>query len=995
MAKLFVSYSRKDSVAARKLIEAFKSFQQEVWVDWESIPPAVDWLEQIFRGIEEADAFIFMVSPNSIISEVCKVEIARAAQNNKRIIPIVLKDVDPKDAPENIRKLNWTYIRKNDNFEEGLAKIKTAIELDLDWLEEHRRLQVRALEWHRRKDASLLLRGRDLRNAGDMVRTSTSKDPIPTELQLKYIEHSRQTERNRNLAWFATVMALLALAFLSYQAVTASIVARAKEADALVQKGEADKQRGLAEDNAALAERNRQEADKNAQEAIKQKDIAEKNAKFAEAQRSAARAQIYQTRTGELYKSTLFALDSWKKSPSDEAAEILRENIRLLPLPIAQIRQNGSITVLDLNPNGRAFLTASDDGTTCVRDLKDGNELFCATSSAPVMDAIFIRDGKSIVIGDKSGHVQELNAENGGLEREIEEGSPIRDLDVAANGKDVSIAREDGNITVLNIENPKDEGDHLKLTGKLTVADLSPDGRWFAAGSESGTVTVWDLNSSTIYPRGGHKGEVLAIRFSPNSRFVVSGGADNYAVGFDTQNGEEIFRLLHSDFVRDIVFAQNGTWFATASDDARVRVWDLSTARERLNMFQDSAITNVEISPDGKWITTTGDDNTARVWSAYTGVQMFQIPLETYGTALGFSEDNQRLVTCDGAGNIRIWDISGLNAPVNYIQFDELTRISKFTATGNTLIASDANRVWLLDPGKLSGPGSRPPSNASFAFKNDINGLVISPDSKTIGISTYENEYIIYNLKSRNPVRITPTGDAYALAFSADSSRFITGTNDRIIETWDVKTGKRISSLNEGDKILSIAAGPTAVAVGVADKLVILDANAEQKITKWQSPGQNQFVAFNSDGSLLAAANSSGQIEIWKQENGSYKLQNTVTRQQPYSIAFNPQGDLLAVGNLDNVFIIDTASGEEVSRIPHRGIVYSVSFSPDGKTLATASLKVIQLWDVSKLQKLRNSDLVQAACSRLINNFSTSDWQVLFGLDQPYIKLCQDLPVPE
>jgi len=93
MAKLFVSYSRKDSVAAHRLIEALKSIQQDVWVDWESIPPAVDWLEQIFRGIEESDAFIFLISPDSIASEVCKVEINRAAQNNKRIIPIVLRDV--------------------------------------------------------------------------------------------------------------------------------------------------------------------------------------------------------------------------------------------------------------------------------------------------------------------------------------------------------------------------------------------------------------------------------------------------------------------------------------------------------------------------------------------------------------------------------------------------------------------------------------------------------------------------------------------------------------------------------------------------------------------------------------------------------------------------------------------------------------------------------------------------------------------------------------
>src|SRR4029453_19114338 len=109
MAKLFVSYSRKDSATAHKLIEAFKSIQQDVWVDWESIPPAVDWLEQIFRGIEESDAFIFFIIPDSIASEVCKVEVGRAALNNKRIIPILVLDVNAHDALESIRKLNWTY----------------------------------------------------------------------------------------------------------------------------------------------------------------------------------------------------------------------------------------------------------------------------------------------------------------------------------------------------------------------------------------------------------------------------------------------------------------------------------------------------------------------------------------------------------------------------------------------------------------------------------------------------------------------------------------------------------------------------------------------------------------------------------------------------------------------------------------------------------------------------------------------------------------------
>ena len=993
MAKLFVSYSRKDSIEARKLIEAFKSIEQEVWVDWESIPPAVDWLEQIFRGIEESDAFIFLVSPDSVASDVCNVEIGRAAQNNKRIIPIVLRDVDPKSTHENIRKLNWTYIRENDNFDEGLQKVKTAIELDLDWLEEHRRLQVRSLEWHRKKDTSLLLRGRDLRNAQHMVATATAKDPTPTDLQKTFIQHSQRNERNRITAWIAAGTALLIMAILSYTALVQSDLARANAFEANQQREIAEKNAMQAIENAREAREAQQQAEDARLVAEEEREKAVQQEQIAASQRSAARAQIYQTRTGELYTSTLLAIDSWQRSPSEEAEEILRENISLLPLPIVQASQNGNINALELNQSEEIFLTASDDGSACVWNLQDMKQRFCVTSSTFMNDAVFALGGKSIVTGDEAGVVRVLNAETGSVEREFEPGSPVRDVDIGPDGKLLAISRANGLITIVDIQNQNANGYNLTLSGKLAVADFSPNGQWMAAGSEAGTVTVWNLSTRQIYSSGRHKGEVLAIRFSPNSRFVVSGGADNYAVGFDTQKGEEVFRLLHSDWVQDVTFPQNGPWLVTASDDARVRVWDINSGKERLIMFQDGAITNVKISSDGKWIAATGEDKTVRVWSVYTGVEMFQIPLKAPGSLLGFSNDNKTLVSSDENGNISSWDISEMIAPVNYLQFDKLIWISEFAPSGNTLVASDANRIWVLDPETLSGTGTRPPDSSALEYRNNIYDLVISPDSQWIGTSTYENEYFIHNLRTQVAARVNPSTDANALAFSADSSRFFTGTIEGDLEIWDTKTAGQIDSMNVGDSILSIASSPAGIAVGIQDKIVFLDANGEQKILELEALGENQFMAFNSDGSMLASANSSGQVKTWQQGNGGYELLNTVKKEQAYSIAFHPGGNMLAVATVNNVYLIDTSSGEELSRIPHRGIVYNVSFSADGSTLATASQKVIQLWDVTLVQKLRTSELIETACSRLIWNFSESEWTGLFG-EQTYTKLCENLPVP-
>jgi WD40 repeat protein len=111
-------------------------------------------------------------------------------------------------------------------------------------------------------------------------------------------------------------------------------------------------------------------------------------------------------------------------------------------------------------------------------------------------------------------------------------------------------------------------------------------------------------------------------------------------------------------------------------------------------------------------------------------------------------------------------------------------------------------------------------------------------------------------------------------------------------------------------------------------------------------------------------------------------------------LSFNPFGTLLAVGTSDNVYLLDPTTGREIARIPHIDIVKGVSFSADGKILATGSSKVLQFWEIAKIQRIRKDDLVPTACSRLIRNFDTAQWNALFGQEK-YRTLCENLPVPQ
>ena len=106
MKQLFVSYSRQDTEFTRRITERLQADGLEAWVDWQDIPPSVDWMKEIQKGIEDADIFLFLVSPDSIASPICADEVAHAIKNGKRIIPLIVRDFDARSAPTTIRHLN-------------------------------------------------------------------------------------------------------------------------------------------------------------------------------------------------------------------------------------------------------------------------------------------------------------------------------------------------------------------------------------------------------------------------------------------------------------------------------------------------------------------------------------------------------------------------------------------------------------------------------------------------------------------------------------------------------------------------------------------------------------------------------------------------------------------------------------------------------------------------------------------------------------------------
>jgi WD40 repeat protein len=218
VSHIFISYSRKDLAFAQKIVTALAEDDLDTWIDWKSIPKGEDWEKEIYHGIEEADAFLFLISPDSVVSEMCNKEIEHAVKNGKRILPIIIRDADPKSIHPEISKRNWIFCRDGqDDFNRAIEETRKTIHTDYEWLKYHTKLQVKALDWERQKDNSQLLRGKELRTAEkQLAEVNNQEDPQPTDLQRYYILASQRNEiRTRQQITFGLAMGLITIMVLS------------------------------------------------------------------------------------------------------------------------------------------------------------------------------------------------------------------------------------------------------------------------------------------------------------------------------------------------------------------------------------------------------------------------------------------------------------------------------------------------------------------------------------------------------------------------------------------------------------------------------------------------------------------------------------------------------------------------------------------------------------------------------------------------------------
>jgi len=120
---IFVSYSRREVGFIDDLVLNLEQAGHEVWLDYRNLIPGKPWQEQIYKGIQDADVILLVISKASISSKNVEVEWRRIIEQKKRIILLVFEAVD---LPKELEKYEWVDFRGS--YKAGLKELFLQLE---------------------------------------------------------------------------------------------------------------------------------------------------------------------------------------------------------------------------------------------------------------------------------------------------------------------------------------------------------------------------------------------------------------------------------------------------------------------------------------------------------------------------------------------------------------------------------------------------------------------------------------------------------------------------------------------------------------------------------------------------------------------------------------------------------------------------------------------------------------------------------------------------
>ena len=386
----------------------------------------------------------------------------------------------------------------------------------------------------------------------------------------------------------------------------------------------------------------------------------------------------------------------------------------------------------------------------------------------------------------------------------------VESIAFSPDGTKLAVGADEG-VKLLDILT----GKHIDLLGAMwnqSVA-FSPDGKTLASASGAG-VRVWEVSTGkSLTALQRHPRIVNAVAFSPDGLTLASTSWSGTEI-WEIDTGQRITTLEQPpNFALSLAYSPDGTRLVSGaynmkSTEHTVKLWDVSTRQNIATLHGHVGfVTTAAYSPEGTMLASGSEDKTIKVWSVETGENIATLQgHENSINSVAFSPDGIKLASGSEDRTIRLWELpagralhilskEGLNKPQIDNEID--TKVKRF----------------------MSGV-------KSVAFSPD--GLILASLDEDLGGNLDGAAIKLWDVETGEHLATLTDGTdspGYAVAFSPDGTKLVSGSWDFTVKLWDIPTRKHIATFpGHIGWVSSVAFSPdsTKIASGSYDGTILV-----------------------------------------------------------------------------------------------------------------------------------------------------------------------------